>query len=126
MNPVQANLANLCQADDSEALKHAELHYTHCLLFYIVTLLEDSSLSLKKGSKREVMLRRQEEIKPLGQPGQYVIFPSTSLLVPFFNDNELSLSPTKVEKRRRCITVCKATMCHVNTDAISNLSSIPF
>ena len=31
------------------------------------------------------MLGRQEEIKPLGQPGQYVNFPSTSLLLPFFN-----------------------------------------
>ena len=29
------------------------------------------------------MLGRQEEIKPLGKPGQYDSFPSTSLLVPF-------------------------------------------
>ena len=35
------------------------------------------------------MLGRQEEIKPLRQLGQYVGFPSTSLLLPFFNDNEL-------------------------------------
>ena len=44
-----------------------------------------------KGSEREVTLGRQEEIKPIGQPGQYVFFPFTSLLPPFFNDNELSL-----------------------------------
>ena len=43
------------------------------------------------GSIREVMLGRQEEIKPLGQPGKYVSFPSTSLLLPFFNEYELSL-----------------------------------
>ena len=34
----------------------------------------------------EVMLGRQIEIKPLGQPGQYV----TSLPLPLFNDNEQS------------------------------------
>ena len=45
--------------------------------------LQDSSLSLKKGSRREVMLARQEKIKPLGQPGQYDSFPSTSLILPF-------------------------------------------
>ena len=44
---------------------------------------KDSSLSLKNGSRREVMLGRQEEIKPLGQPGQYISFPYTSLLLPF-------------------------------------------
>ena len=55
----------------------------------VETSLRYSPLSLKKGSRREVMLGRQEEIKPLGQPGQYVSFPSTSLLLPFFNDNEL-------------------------------------
>ena len=38
------------------------------------------------------MLGRQEEIKPIGQPWQYDRFPSTSLLLPFFNDNELSYS----------------------------------
>ena len=38
------------------------------------------------------MLGRQEEIKPLGQLVQYVSFPSTSLLLHFFNDNELSYS----------------------------------
>ena len=36
------------------------------------------------------MLGRQVEIKPLGQLGQYLGFPSTSLLLHFFNDNELS------------------------------------
>ena len=30
-------------------------------------------------------------IKPLGQIGQYDSFPSTSLLLPFINDNELSI-----------------------------------
>ena len=54
--------------------------------------LEDSSLSLKKGSRREVMLGRQEEIKPLGQPGQYMHFPFTSLSLPFLTENELSLA----------------------------------
>ena len=37
------------------------------------------------------MLGRQEENKPLGQLGQYVGFPSTSLLLPFWTENELSL-----------------------------------
>ena len=46
---------------------------------------QDTSLSLKKGSRREVMLGRQEEIKPQRQPGQYYSFPSTTL----FNGNEL-------------------------------------
>ena len=51
----------------------------------IVSWHKDSSLSLKKGSsRREVMLGRQEEIKPLlGQLGQYLGFPSTSLLLHF-------------------------------------------
>ena len=31
------------------------------------------------------------EIKPLGQPGQYVRFPFTSLPLPFCTENELSL-----------------------------------
>ena len=41
------------------------------------------------------MLGRQEEIKPIGQPGQYVGFPSLPLPLPFtiiFIDNELSYS----------------------------------
>ena len=38
------------------------------------------------------MLGRQEEIKPLGQPGQYMPFPFTFLLLPFINDNKLSYS----------------------------------
>ena len=40
------------------------------------------------------MLGRQEEIQPLGQLGQYLGFPSTSLLLHFFNDNELSFYRT--------------------------------
>ena len=52
--------------------------------------LKDSSFTVQKGSGREVKLGRQEEIKPIGQPGQHVSFPFTSLLLPFFNDNELS------------------------------------
>ena len=43
----------------------------------------------------------RKEIKPLGQPGQYDSFPSTSLLLPFFNDNELSYST--IENIRRSI-----------------------
>ena len=36
------------------------------------------------------MLGRQEEIKLLGQPGQYVRFPFTSLPLPFWIEYELS------------------------------------
>ena len=43
-------------------------------------------------------LGRQEEIKPLGQPGQYVRFPFTSLPLPFWTENELSLSPGEIVK----------------------------
>ena len=52
--------------------------------------MQDSSLLLKKGSRREVMLGRQEEIKPLGQPGPYMRFPFTSLSLHSLTENELS------------------------------------
>ena len=38
------------------------------------------------------MLGRQEEIMVLGQPGQYVRFPFTSLALPFWTENELFLN----------------------------------
>ena len=38
------------------------------------------------------MLGRQEEIKPLGQPGQYMRFLSLPFYYPTINDHELSYS----------------------------------
>ena len=44
----------------------------------------------------------QEEIKPLGQTGQYVSFPSTFLLLPFLSDNELSYHVGQIN----CLGIC--------------------
>ena len=61
------------------------------------------------------MLGRQEEIKPLGQPGQYYVsFPSTSLLLPFWIENELSF----------CVTI--EGPCHVSHVIIRMKSHMEF
>ena len=55
-----------------------------CQVSYVFTQpLMDSSMSLKRVVEGKWCWADRKKIKPLGQSGQYMIFPFTSLLLPF-------------------------------------------